>query len=73
MRLEAHARDEPGVDEARLPRPFQAAWTSAAPFSAGAALALLAVAATLARARVGATVAVAVTVIALGLLGDLGA
>jgi vacuolar iron transporter family protein len=71
VRLEAHARDEPGVDEARLPRPFQAAWTSAAPFSAGAALALLAVAATLARARVGATVAV--TVIALGLLGDLGA
>lgn len=39
--------------------------------SAGAALALLAVAATLARARVGATVVV--TVIALGLLGDLGA
>ena len=69
--LEAHARDELGLDEQRLARPFQAAWTSALSFSAGAALPLLAVAATPARARVG--VAVVVTLIALGLLGDLGA
>ena len=69
--LAAHARDELGLDEQRLARPFQAAWTSALSFSAGAALPLLAVAATPAPARVG--VAVVVTLIALGLLGDLGA
>jgi VIT1/CCC1 family predicted Fe2+/Mn2+ transporter len=69
--LEAHARDELGLDQERLARPFQAAWTSALSFSAGATLPLLAVAVTPARARV--AVAVAVTLIALGLLGDLGA
>ena len=62
-RCEAHARDELGLDEARLARPFQAAWTSALSFSTGAALPLLAVAVTPA-ARVGATVVV--TLIALG-------
>ena len=67
----AHARDELGLDEQRLARPFQAAWTSALSFSAGAALPLLAVAVTPAQARVG--VAVVVSLIALGLLGDLGA
>jgi VIT1/CCC1 family predicted Fe2+/Mn2+ transporter len=69
--LAAHARDELGLDEARLARPFQAAWTSAASFSAGAALPLLVVALAPASARVGA--AVVVTLIALGLLGDVGA
>ncbi len=69
--LAAHARDELGLDEQRLARPFQAAWTSALSFSAGAALPLLAVAATPARARVGA--AVVVTLISLGVLGDIGA
>ena len=69
--LAAHARDELGLDEQRLARPFQAAWTSALSFSAGAALPLIAVAATPARARVGA--AVVVTLISLGVLGDLGA
>ena len=44
--LEAHARDELGLDEARRARPFQAAWTSALAFSAGAALPLVAVAVT---------------------------
>src|SRR5258706_13119231 len=34
--LEAHARDELGLDQERLARPFQAAWTSALSFSAGA-------------------------------------
>jgi VIT1/CCC1 family predicted Fe2+/Mn2+ transporter len=69
--LQAHLRDELGLDERRLARPFQAAWASALSFSAGAALPLLAVAATPARARVAATVVV--TLVALGLLGDLGA
>jgi VIT1/CCC1 family predicted Fe2+/Mn2+ transporter len=69
--LEAHARDELGFDEERLAQPFQAAWTSALSFSAGAALPLLAVALTPADARLPA--AVIVTLLALGLLGDLGA
>jgi VIT1/CCC1 family predicted Fe2+/Mn2+ transporter len=69
--LEAHARDELGLDERRLARPFQAAWTSALSFSAGASLPLLTVAVSPERAR--AAVAVAVTLIALGLLGSLGA
>ena len=62
--LEAHARDELGLDEERLARPFQAAWASALSFSAGAALPLLAVAVT-PRRRAGA-VTVVVTLIALG-------
>ena len=69
--LRAHARDELGLDEARRARPFQAAWTSALSFAAGASLPLLAVAATPASVRVGVTVVV--TLVALGLLGDLGA
>jgi VIT1/CCC1 family predicted Fe2+/Mn2+ transporter len=69
--LQAHARDELGLDEGRLARPFQAAWSSALSFSAGATLPLLAVALTPAGVRVGATVVV--TLLALGLLGDLGA
>jgi VIT1/CCC1 family predicted Fe2+/Mn2+ transporter len=69
--LEAHARDELGLDEDRLARPFQAAWASALSFSAGAALPLLSVAVAPASARV--AVAVVVTLVALGVLGDLGA
>jgi VIT1/CCC1 family predicted Fe2+/Mn2+ transporter len=69
--LAAHARDELGLDEARLARPFQAAWASALSFSAGGVLPLLAIAVTPASARV--AVCVAVTLIALGALGDLGA
>ena len=69
--LEAHTRDELGLDQLRLARPVQAAWTSALSFSAGAALPLLAVAATPAAARI--VVAVVVTLVALGLLGDIGA
>jgi VIT1/CCC1 family predicted Fe2+/Mn2+ transporter len=69
--LRAHARDELGLDDARLARPFQAAWTSALSFSAGAALPLLSVAVTPAAVRVAATVGV--TLIALAVLGDLGA
>jgi VIT1/CCC1 family predicted Fe2+/Mn2+ transporter len=69
--LEAHARDELGLEAGRMARPLQAAWTSALSFAAGAALPLLAAAATPARARVGAIVGV--TLIALALLGGLGA
>jgi VIT1/CCC1 family predicted Fe2+/Mn2+ transporter len=69
--LQAHARDELGLDEARLARPLQAAWTSALAFSSGAALPLLAVALTPAAARE--ATLVVVTLVALGLLGDLGA
>ncbi|WP_414641035.1 VIT1/CCC1 transporter family protein [Baekduia sp.] len=69
--LEAHARDELGLDEERLARPFQAAWTSALSFSSGAALPLIAVAVAAASVRI--PVAVVVTLLALGLLGDLGA
>jgi VIT1/CCC1 family predicted Fe2+/Mn2+ transporter len=69
--LAAHLRDELGLDEQRLARPLQAAWASALSFSAGAALPLLAVALTPAGARVAVTVAV--TLLALGLLGDLAA
>jgi VIT1/CCC1 family predicted Fe2+/Mn2+ transporter len=69
--LQAHARDELGLDETRLARPFQAAWTSALSFSAGAALPLIAVIAVPHAARAATTVVV--TLLALGLLGDLGA
>ncbi len=41
--LAAHARDELGISEITAARPIQAAFTSAATFSAGAALPLLAV------------------------------
>jgi vacuolar iron transporter family protein len=69
--LQAHLRDELGLDQRRLARPFQAAWASAVSFSAGAALPLLAVGLAPAAARV--VVAVAVTLVALGSLGGLGA
>ena len=64
-------RDELGFDEQRMARPFQAAWASAVSFSVGAALPLIAVAAAPASARAGVTVAV--TLVALALLGDVGA
>jgi vacuolar iron transporter family protein len=69
--LQAHARDELGLDERRLARPLQAAWASAASFSIGAALPLLTVALAPASARV--AVAVLVTLLALTGLGALGA
>jgi VIT1/CCC1 family predicted Fe2+/Mn2+ transporter len=69
--LEAHARDELGLEEDRLARPLQAAWTSALSFATGAALPLAAVAIAPASARI--AVAVAVTLVALAVLGDAGA
>jgi vacuolar iron transporter family protein len=69
--LDAHARDELGLDEERMARPLQAAWASAVSFAAGAALPVIAVAAAPASVRI--AVAVLVTLVALALLGDLGA
>jgi VIT1/CCC1 family predicted Fe2+/Mn2+ transporter len=69
--LAAHARDELGLAEQRQARPLQAAWASALSFAAGAILPLIAVAVTPARLRI--VVCVLVTLLALGLLGDLGA
>lgn len=69
--LAAHARDELGLSEERRARPLQAAWASAVSFSAGAALPLLAIAAIPAAAR--AVSCVLVTLLALALLGDVGA
>ena len=69
--LGAHARDELGLDETRLARPFQAAWASAASFSVGAIVPLLAVALAPSSARK--IVAVAITLAALWVLGFLGA
>ena len=40
--LGAHARDEIGITETQSARPFQAAWSSAAAFTVGAALPLIA-------------------------------
>src|SRR3954447_23427581 len=69
--LEAHARDELGLADERMARPLQAAWASALSFSVGAAVPLIVVALAPASAR--AAAAVVVTLIALALLGDLGA
>ena len=69
--LRAHVRDELGLSEERLARPFQAAWASALSFSAGAIVPLLAIALTGAAARV--AVCVIVTTLALAFLGGLGA
>ena len=69
--LGAHARDELGLAEQRLARPLQAAWASALSFAAGAILPLLAVSLMPTRGRI--VVCVAVTLVALALLGDLGA
>ena len=69
--LEAHATEELGLHKEREAQPFQAAWASAASFSAGAILPVIAVAA--APASIRATVCVAVTLIALAALGWTGA
>jgi VIT1/CCC1 family predicted Fe2+/Mn2+ transporter len=69
--LEAHARDELGLDERRLARPLQAAWTSALAFSAGGALPLATVALAPSDVRVAGCAIVAL--LALALLGNAGA
>src|SRR5689334_8767848 len=69
--LGAHARDELGITEVSTARPFQAAWTSAASFTAGAILPVVAVSLSPYGARI-AVIAV-VALIALLVLGALGA
>jgi VIT1/CCC1 family predicted Fe2+/Mn2+ transporter len=69
--LEAHARDELGLADERRARPLQAAWASALSFATGAILPLLAVALAPSDGRI--AVAVAVTLLALAVLGDVGA
>lgn len=69
--LQAHARDELGLTAERQARPFQAAWASALSFSAGAVLPVIAVAAAPASIRI--VICVAVTVVALAILGYTGA
>ena len=70
--LGAHLRDELGISEVTTARPIQAAFTSAATFTVGAALPLLA--AVLAPAGVVAIISVVVvSLVVLGALGALGA
>ena len=69
--LQAHARDELGLDEDRRARPAQAALASAAAFSSGAILPLIAAIIPGKAARI--PICVIVAVVMLVLLGDLGA
>jgi VIT1/CCC1 family predicted Fe2+/Mn2+ transporter len=69
--LAAHARDELGLDEDRQARPLQAACASALSFASGALLPLIAIAVAPSGAR--SLACVIVTLLALTLLGDVGA
>jgi VIT1/CCC1 family predicted Fe2+/Mn2+ transporter len=69
--LDAHARDELGLNEAAKPNPIQAAWASAVSFSVGAALPT--VAAFLAETSLVVIVVPAAALIFLIALGALGA
>lgn len=69
--LGAHMRDEIGITEVASARPLQAAGTSALAFTAGAALAVLAI--SLAPVAVRVPVTVAVALVALVVLGAVGA
>jgi len=69
--LAAHLRDELGISQDELARPFQAAWSSALSFSIGAAIPLIAAAVFAKPLRIGAIIAV--TLIALVVLGFVGA
>ena len=69
--LAAHARDELGLDQRAMARPFQAAWTSAVSFAVGAILPLIAIGVAPSGARIAVTVVV--TLVALAVLGAVGA
>lgn len=69
--LEAHARDELGLDDERRARPLQAAGASALSFACGAALPLIAVGVIPGSSRV--LACILVTLLALAVLGELGA
>ncbi len=69
--LKAHARDELGMEEQRRARPLQAAAASALSFASGAVLPVLAIAVAPAASR--SLACVVVTLLALTLLGEVGA
>lgn len=69
--LAVHARDELGIEERRMARPLQAAWSSAAAFALGAAVPLTAILAVPGAARI--PVTVLVTLVSLAALGAAGA
>ena len=69
--LAAHAREELGIDVEGLARPFQAAYASAVSFATGAVIPLLAIA--LAPGGLRVQLAIAVTLVALVVLGMVGA
>lgn len=70
-RLEVHAREELGLEKGGRARPFQAAWASALSFTAGAILPLMTIAVAPSSIRV--VVCVVATLMALCLLGVVGA
>ena len=70
-RLNAHLRDELGIDASALSRPLQAAWTSAASFATFAMVPIAALLLTTARWRIPAIAAVSLA--SLAALGALGA
>jgi vacuolar iron transporter family protein len=68
--LGAHARDELGITEQSTARPFQAAWTSALSFTAGAIVPVLAITLSPISLRIGVTAVLAlIALVALGALG----
>lgn len=68
--LGAHARDELGLDPTMLARPIQAAWSSAASFTAGAALPIVAMLVAPASVLISAVIATALgALVLLGLAG----
>jgi VIT1/CCC1 family predicted Fe2+/Mn2+ transporter len=69
--LGAHLRDELGISEGELAKPFQAAWSSAIAFSIGAAVPLIAAAMASAALRI--SMIIGVTLVALVALGFIGA
>lgn len=69
--LAAHLRDELGISEDQLAKPFQAAWSSAVAFSLGAAIPLIAAALAAKSLRI--VTIIAVTMVALIGLGFIGA
>ena len=69
--LGAHARDELGISDIVVARPFQAAWSSAASFSVGAALPLLT--AVIFSQSSGVWAIPLISLVALGLLGAISA
>ncbi|CAN5614163.1 VIT family protein [soil metagenome] len=69
--LGAHARDELGFEKGGRARPFQAAWASALSFTAGALLPLVAIG--VAPSGVRAAICVVATLVALAILGTVGA